>query len=512
MQISRVKTLLLEPSRIDPEYYRKEYLLTEQSVRDFGAEKLSSVGKFFAGPFGSKLPSNLYLDSGIPLFRVGNVGSLEVLTHGMAYLAPHVHKELATSAVKPGDLLVVKASVSEKICKVPDSIPEANITQHIIAIRPNGSVDSDCLCAFLFSRYGREQLLRRSLGSIIQYLGIVDAKTVLFPRIQPDCQRYIGDKVRVAESLRRFANSYKEAINALITTPGLLASLETNDSITNRISTREFSPSRLDPKYYRKHASEVLRACKAESTKAIRDLRPEVNNGFEERNFCDRGINYVTVAEVSTGRLDVRKSPRISGSTQIPAKATLSSECVLVVRSGSIGTAVKVHKDDTHAVISSHLIRLRFNDERTASIVAAFLNSPYGKCLMWKISYGAVQSQIGQDELLQIPIPDHCFSVGDEILNSIRRFECATRFSESLVSGASLIIEGLLDGTIQQQELVDAQAQLETGNKTTERTILSRLYEGGIDATDTRPLFPDMDAYYELLQIADQALVDGVNE
>ncbi|WP_240341701.1 hypothetical protein, partial [Pseudomonas viridiflava] len=73
-----------------------------------------------------------YLDKGIPLFRVGNVGQFEVLTDNLAHLAPHIHDEPKASEVRSGDLLVVKASVGEKICKVPDWIPRANITQHIL--------------------------------------------------------------------------------------------------------------------------------------------------------------------------------------------------------------------------------------------------------------------------------------------------------------------------------------------------------------------------------------------
>src|SRR5258708_3566709 len=143
MHTSRVSPSQIDTKRLDSDYYRPEHLETERILRGLNAEPLKQVGTFWAGPFGSELPSSLYLNQGGPLFRVGNVGSLQVLYDGMAHLDPVVHKELSASEVRPGDLLVVKASVGEKICRIPDSMPQANITQHIIAIRPNGKADAD---------------------------------------------------------------------------------------------------------------------------------------------------------------------------------------------------------------------------------------------------------------------------------------------------------------------------------------------------------------------------------
>lgn len=57
-------------------------------------------------------------------------------------------------------------------------------------------------------------------------------------------------------------------------------------------------------------------------------------------------------------------------------KAIIHERCALVVRTGSIGTAVKVDARDRGAVISSHLIRLEFEDEAIAAAVAAYLCSP----------------------------------------------------------------------------------------------------------------------------------------
>jgi type I restriction enzyme S subunit len=149
MNISRVKPGSIETSRLDPDYYNPIYLEDVVKLKDFGSIELSTAGKFFTGTFGSKLPSNLYLDEGIPLFRVGNIGKMEVLKENLAYLDKYVHEELKSSEVRSGDVLIVKASVGEKICKLPDWVPKANITQHIIGLRSNDRFDMDYVCSFL---------------------------------------------------------------------------------------------------------------------------------------------------------------------------------------------------------------------------------------------------------------------------------------------------------------------------------------------------------------------------
>jgi type I restriction enzyme, S subunit len=213
---NRVKARLLDPDRVDPDYYHPQHLDDEEILRKFGAEKLGRVGKFFTGPFGSKLPSSLYLSQGVPLFRVGNVGAMKFEPSGMAYLAPSVHSSLSASEVVSGDLLIVKASVGEKICKVPESISKANITQHIIAIRPNNNFDIDYIATFLFCAYGKRQLIRRSLGSIIQYLGVDDARTVLFPKIDGTLQNYIGDMVRQGLNMNEHSECLTSAAKFLV--------------------------------------------------------------------------------------------------------------------------------------------------------------------------------------------------------------------------------------------------------------------------------------------------------
>jgi type I restriction enzyme S subunit len=124
--------------------------------------------------------------------------------------------------------------------------------------------------------------------------------------------------------------------------------------------------------------------------------------------------------------------------------------------------------------------------------------------LQHKISYGAVQPQIGQDELMALPIPKFVIEAKDTILELITTAESAIRMSKSLTTSAKLLVEALIECQIDESILISAQDQLQVGDDSLDRSILARLKTDGLDGKG-QPLFPDIDHLYALLTQAAQA-------
>jgi type I restriction enzyme S subunit len=331
-------------------------------------------------------------------------------------------------------------------------------------------------------------------GAVIRHLHLEDLRDVEIPEFTKEAQRYIGDKVRLAERLRERARNLRGELEDQLSMPAVVAALSTNDQRANRVSASDLSP-RLDSKYYGSRSMAVLRTAAVNSV-AVGALVEEVSNGFEHRDFVADGTPYITVTEVSGGRLVLGTAPRLGAEVAIPRKAQLDTCCALVVRTGSIGVAVPVFEEDTHAAISSHLIRLRFKTEEEAAVVAAFLNSEGGRVLQRKISYGAVQPQIGQDELLALPVPKMLVDSAASILELLRTEDAALRAAQRLVSSATLLVENLIEGRVAEAELVAAEKALESGDRGPDRAILQALRQTGNSA---QPLIPDLDGLYALL-------------
>jgi restriction endonuclease S subunit len=217
-----VQSVWVEPGyvttgRFAAEFYAFEYLSLERQLaeagRRFDLKPLGDLGKLFTGPFGSKLPTSTFVEQGVPLLRVQNVGELEVLLGNLANIGWDTHREIIRSKLQSGDLAIAKAGRIGTTAIIPAWMPECNITQHIVGMRVNRSkVDNHYLAAFLASKYSGFQFERQGVGTLLKYLGVEDtrqATVVLPPR---PVQEYIGAKVRLAERCRAQARElWKES-------------------------------------------------------------------------------------------------------------------------------------------------------------------------------------------------------------------------------------------------------------------------------------------------------------
>lgn len=507
MFVSRVSATRLSSQRLDADFYRPEYIANEARLLTQTVGRLGEVGHFFAGPFGSLLPSTLYLDEGIPLFRVGNVGQFEVLTDNFAHLAPHVHNDLKASEVRPGDLLVVKASVGEKICKVPDWISKANITQHIIGIRPNGTFDTDYVSAFLFSNFGVLQLQRYSLGSIIQYLGITDAKRTFILKVGSTAQKYIGDKVRQAERLRAWAKvlniSVAEHFSGLVKSP-----------LSPRVSwiakKEDLDPYRINPKQYDPVVLDLIQRAKVGCTRleplsALVGAR-KIAGGATPKGaqYFDRGILFARVQNVKPLRLDLSDAVYIDQSADEElARSRCAADDIIFTITGYPGTASLVTEEDLPVNINQHSVRFNIRDGIEPGYVCAALNSKFLKYQVDRLAIGGTRDALDYPSVGRLLIPRYEPEVEKYIGEQARHVNSAVKLSQRLNNAAKLLIEALIQCQLTEEELTAAEQALQAGSDQLDRSILNRLHTDGIDGQEPM-LFSDIDELYHLLKRAEE--------
>ncbi|MFL0992983.1 hypothetical protein ACJO1Z_09055 [Vibrio parahaemolyticus] len=509
MFVAKVAPENLNTKRLDSDFYRPEYVKIDKVLSQLNCVNLGTVGKFFTGPFGSKLPSNLYLDEGVPLFRVGNVGQFEVLVDNFAYLAPTVHDELKVSEVLPGDLLIVKASVGEKICKVPEWLPKANITQHIIGIRPNGSKDTDFVSAFLFSYYGVGQLQRYSLGSIIQYLGITDAKGVNLYSPDPQVQKYIGDKVRQAEQLRAWAKRLEDAVYRYHSQ--FIPDQEHLDfsKKTRMVSVKRMT-ERLDAHFYPGVVEQYLIAHpgKFENVSA---LTSAIYNGQTQPESSEEFCEQITVAHLSASF--VKGQPR---KVKVPAKNNKFVKphdilmCNAAHNKSYIGRDLTYVHTDKELLPSTEVMTIRVDrDQVPASYVRAYLLSRLGYVKIQSTIRGITAHSYPDDvALLDIYIPEVEPSKKEEWFKQddlLVQAGFAVELAQLLTSSAKNLVEALVEGQLTEQQLIQAQQALDDGDNSLDQAILSKLSNEGCAIDGSTPLFSDLDELYRLLESAAQA-------
>jgi len=501
MFYSKVAPEDLNPKRLDSDFYRPEYLAVDKVLSKLNVCSLGSVGHFFTGPFGSKLPSNLYHDEGIPLFRVGNVGQFEVSGDNFAYLDEKLHEELKVSEVIPGDLLLVKASVGEKICKVPEWLPKANITQHIIGIRPNSTQDTDFISVFLFSKYGVSQLQRYSLGSIIQYLGITDARSVLLLDANSIAQKYIGDKVRQAEKLRAWAKESRDEVDNILNQLNL--PINALPDMYSRISEDRLE-YRLDPRPYRTHYLQLVDEIKQIENSFISELA-ELSSGcpVSSSDFVEKGdVPLVRIRNIGFNGfigLDIGVTKEVyQESVQYQAK-----EGGIVLGMDGIFRTQFFLADELPMLVNQRVAMIHAHDIRP-ELLTHWLNRPEGQMQLnqWAVKTTVEHTSLADIGRVRIPRLERNFEseLADKLLNA----RLAYRYSRFLITAAKFLVEALIEGQLTEQELITAQQQLEAGDNSADQAILARLTTDGFEG-DEQALFSDLEQLYSLLEQAKDA-------
>lgn len=492
----------LNTKRLDSDFYRQEYIEIDNTLSNLNCVKLGTIGKFFTGPFGSLLPSNLYLNEGIPLFRVGNVGQFEALSENFAYLAPSVHEQLKISEVVPGDLLLVKASVGEKICKVPEWLPKANITQHIIGIRPNQSKDTDYISAFLFCYYGVGQLQRYSLGSIIQYLGITDAKDVNLYSPDPLVQKYIGDKVRQAEQLRAWAKLLRTSVDAHLNSLNL--PINEPPALLNRVSAQTME-DRLDPRPYRTHYLCLVREIEKlphDSLSTLVELAsgcPVSSNDFLKNS----GIPLVRIRNIGFDDF-IGLDTGISQDVYQDATKYKAKEKMIVVGMDGIFRAQFFISDELPMLVNQRVAMLSPQSIR-GELLTHWLNRPEGQMQLNQWAVKTTVEHTSLSDIGRVLIPRLDKSLENKLSDYLLNARLAYRYAKFLTQVAKTLVEALIEGQLTERQLIEAQQALEDGDNSLDQAILSKLSAEGYAIEGATPLFSDVDELYSLLEEAAQA-------
>jgi len=385
---------------------------------------------------------------------------------------------------------------------VPEGVSSCNISGNAMGAVLNKH-DSYFSIAYLRGKYGQAEVKRGLSGGPKPKIDMESIGDIVFPKVSDSVQKYIGDKVRHAERLRAWAKGLEQQLDAFVEAfqpvqklPSSLASKVSPDLLTDMLTATTYRD------HYINNQKNLRTLGKSVS---IFDLLVSVTNGFDERTELEVGLPYVKVADVKPGYIDLKHAPRVRVSAIKDASPKQKPKLgdLLLTRKGSFGIAAVVMETDEF-LCSSEVFSCKPKKPEHMPILAWFLNSNAGNMQFWQFSTGTTMPGINQDNLGNILIPD--FSGVDlEAFNRIYELRfMAMKYSEQLTETAKFIVEALIEGQIDENQLIDAQDQLQTGNDNLDRSILNRLKTDGVDGKG-QPLFADLDQLYDLLEQAERS-------
>jgi len=452
--IFRVSSDLIE-HRLDPIFFQPKYAKLDAAVSgspfevvEIGSKRVTTL--FTHMPGFSRDRWVEYIPEGIPYLLQINVQEGYIEPTGWQYITPSAHANLQTSSLQQGNVLLTATGAHYgKAAVVPEWLPPANACPDVFRVVMQKWINPYYTVAYLNCDYGQAELRRHGSGAnrpriITEYARKV--RLVLPPR---QVQDYIGAKMHLAEQCRQRARELRETARKALADE-ICWPVPLDDKIGSFVHPQDIT-DRLDSKYYRKSFLTLVDLIERypEGSEPLENLIQSIANGVEYRQFVEEGRPYLTVSDISDGRINARSAPRIPRDVSVPVKGLTKTFDVLVVRTGSIGQAAFIALTDAGCVISSHFIRLRLQDPKDGPWVALYLNSEIGALLQQRIVYGAVQPQIRQNDLLGLPVPRLPAAVkakiGDSVITSNRLFTRAEQLIEEAKADVEALIEGRLD-------------------------------------------------------------------
>jgi type I restriction enzyme S subunit len=122
------------------------------------------------GPMAEK-----YVEDGIPFLRSQNVTPFRVDKSNLKFIDDKFHNMLRKSALRPGDVVVVRTGYPGTACVIPDDLPIANCADLVI-FRPSDEIDGYFLSCLFNSVWGKGHVAGNLVGVAQQHFNVGAAK------------------------------------------------------------------------------------------------------------------------------------------------------------------------------------------------------------------------------------------------------------------------------------------------------------------------------------------------
>lgn len=441
-------------NRIDATFYKPEFIKTEKFLSNNSYTK--TVGEISSkvkdGPGGwnvSKRDYTVYKD-GIPFLGVSNIREGFINFEGVTRIYPAKHKELKTSSLHPGDVLLSVRGTPGFSAVVPDNLKECNISAALVLIRPQLGISSVYISFFLSSKHGKRQTERLAFKAVQADINLSEVRSIKIPIPPQPFQQHIEDLVRKSYQKREKAKvKYIEAEGILEKELGL----ENLDLSTQRIYYANFSEisDRIDSKYYQPKFIKIRKLLLKGKHKSVTigEISHSIRYGTSEKvHYTNDGAPFLRVTDIDsfyTILPEEGKFITLHEAERLKEYKVKKGE-LIISRTGTLGSAVYINEGLDGSIFGSYFIKVSLNHEKLDPFfVAFFLNSKAGKLQSEQLASGGIQRNLTIDAIKSLIIPVLPKSTQQKISKLIQQLFKLRQESKNLIEKAKREVEGMTE-------------------------------------------------------------------
>jgi restriction endonuclease S subunit len=264
--------------RLDPEFWRPEYLRVERAIKKLPHKKLGDLAlSLRKGVF--NILAESYVETGVPFYRSSNVGAIVPKTSELVYISEKQHASEHKTALKRGDIMLAKTGKEAASVVLVD---DCNVSQDVVALRPDRKqINPFYLAVFLNTEPGVLQMRRWFQGQVQMHLSLPDTREILVPIPEPKAQKEIEALVVASEASNESAHA---AIAAAETRLMDALGLDRPDLWPQKCYTRRLrdleAEARFDAEYFNPKYQRIIKKLRA-GGRTLADVAPLAQRPFD---------------------------------------------------------------------------------------------------------------------------------------------------------------------------------------------------------------------------------------
>lgn len=392
--------------RLDPEYYKPNYLVLNQSLKQLDYKYLCDLADITDGSHETRS----YTDTGVLFLRVQDIFEHGLEIKDPVYISEYEDKILTRSKPKKGDVLITKTGKIGTSLVYSDLWPECNLPADIaIAKLKSNFVSPYYLALFLNSKFGQTLLRREMSGSGRPRLVLNNLAQIIIPRIAGSIEKKVNILLKECYRLNTLSlQIYPEAEEELLERVSW-KNINIKYALDYKVSSNAiFENERIDPEFYQPKFANVIKHLKKIGSRKLGSFCPMPNRGVQPLYNESGNILVINSKHLGPTGIDIQSIEKTTEqfyNKLTTKKARLNKFDVLIYSTGAYIGRTNVYLEDSMGVASNHVTIVRPDSSICNPIyLALFLNSQAGLMQTSQRASGSAQREIYPKDIVKYEI------------------------------------------------------------------------------------------------------------
>lgn len=440
-------SVLMEPFRLDSEYYSKGNLRLEDLIKSTNGRTIASLnGVVDCSAFYPSITGYYSNDKSlVPFIRVNEIqNGLVILTDDTVFLSQKVLDDNRSTISKayPGDIVIAKGgNTLAKVGLVTKEYPVYAACRDVIILRTDKLKDINryYLWSFLHSKYGQQFMWRSASQTGQPHITLPIISNMHIPLLGEEIQRQVKDLYVLSMQKQKDSELKFEEAEALLHT---MLKIEDAEEITEKpviSSLHEIMGfGRIDAEYHQLKYKRIKECIEANDHFYLND------DAIIDQNVTPAKEEICRYIELS----NVGKNGIVTGCTralgrELPSRArriVQKGDVILSSIEGSLEKCAIIDEKYDGAYCSNGFYVIRTKELMPEALLVV-MKSWELQQLLKKACSGTILTAFSKDELKNIPIPGISHEIQERIAVLVRESIALHNRSEHLLNEAKELIE-----------------------------------------------------------------------